>query len=163
MTLSSHENPPAAWSLLLSQRQDSFNNHLLRFPITPNQQGAMERRYEVLSNVGAQDINISVYHVSDLDDIDFHWENDRLNVDAVSRPGNDTPFSQQRLTTSRWDDQQKTWFWSTKRRIRRSLLQQHTRLWETDTTSCPAEKPSNWQRNRKCFLTMFLKVCFIKY
>ena len=40
MTMSSREFPLAAWSLLLSQRQQLMNNHLTRVPVTPNQQGA---------------------------------------------------------------------------------------------------------------------------
>ena len=47
----------AARSLLLSQRQDFLNNHPARVPITPNQQGLMEMRDEVLSSVGAQDMD----------------------------------------------------------------------------------------------------------
>ena len=30
---------------------------------------------------------------ADLDDVDFYWENDQLDVDAVFRPGIDTPVS----------------------------------------------------------------------
>ena len=30
---------------------------------------------------------------ADLEDVDFYWENDQLDVDAVFRPGIDTPFS----------------------------------------------------------------------
>ena len=33
-------------------------------------------RDEVLSSVGAQDMDTSGYHVSDLDDVDFYWEID---------------------------------------------------------------------------------------
>ena len=55
ITISSQEIPLAAWQLLLSQRQDFLNNHLARVPITPNQEGTMEMRDEVLSSVGAQD------------------------------------------------------------------------------------------------------------
>ena len=51
-------------------------------------------RDEVLSSVGAQDIDTSGYEVSaDLDDVEFYWENDQLDVDAVFRPSIDTPFS----------------------------------------------------------------------
>ena len=44
-------------------------------------------------SVGAQDMNTSGYQVSDLDDVEFYWENNELEVDAVFRPGIDTPFS----------------------------------------------------------------------
>ena len=44
LTISSQESPLAAWSLLLSQRQQFLNNHLGRVPVTPNQQGTHEMR-----------------------------------------------------------------------------------------------------------------------
>ena len=53
----------------------------------------MEMRDEVLSIVGAQDMDTSSYQVSDLEDIEFNWENSQLEMDAVFRPGIDTPFS----------------------------------------------------------------------
>ena len=93
ITISPQKIPQAAWQLLLSQMQDFLNNHLARVPITPNQEGTMELRYEVLSSVGAQDLDTSSYQVSDLEDIAFNWENSPLDVDAVFRPGIDTPFS----------------------------------------------------------------------
>ena len=61
-------------------------------PITQNQEGAMEMRDEVLSSVGAQDMDTSSYQVSDLEDIEFNWENSQLDMEAVFRPGIDTPF-----------------------------------------------------------------------
>ena len=93
ITISSQEIPLTAWQLLLSQRQDFSNNHLARVPITPNQEGTMEMRDEVLSSVGTQDLDTSSYQVSDLEDIEFNWENDQLHLDAVFRPGIDNPFS----------------------------------------------------------------------
>ena len=91
ITISSQEIPLAAWQWLLSQRQDFLNNHLARVPITPNQEGTMEMRDEVLSSVGAQDLDTSSYQVSDLEDIEFNWENSQL--DSVFRPDLVTPFS----------------------------------------------------------------------
>ena len=79
--------------MLLSQSQAFLNNHLAQVPITPNQQGTFEVREEVLSSVGAQDLDTSSYQVSDLEDIEFNWENSQLDMDAVFRPGIDTPFS----------------------------------------------------------------------
>ena len=93
ITISSQEKPLAAWQLLLSQRQDFLNNHLAHVPFTPNQQGTFEMREEVFSSVGAQDLDTSGYQVSDLEDIEFNWENSQLDMDAVYRPGIDTPFS----------------------------------------------------------------------
>ena len=93
ITISSQEIPLAAWQLLLSERQDSLNNHLERVPITPNQERTIEMREEELSSVGAQDLDTSSYQVSDLEDIEFNWENSQLEMDAVFRPGIDAPFS----------------------------------------------------------------------
>ena len=52
-------------------------------------------RDEVFSRVGAQeDLDTSGYQVSaDLDDVEFYWENDQLDLDAVFRPCIGTPFS----------------------------------------------------------------------
>ena len=93
LTISSLEIPLAAWSLLLSQRQEFLNNHLHRVPITPNQQGTFEMREEVLSSVGAQDTDTRGYELSDLEDIEFRWEDPAVDMDSVYRPGIDTPFS----------------------------------------------------------------------
>ena len=93
ITISSQEIPLAAWQLFLSQRQDFLNNHLAQVPITPNQEGTMEMREEVLSSVGAQDLDTSSYQVSDLEDIEFNWDYSQLDMDAVFRPCIDTPFS----------------------------------------------------------------------
>ena len=93
LTISSVENPLAAWSLLFSQRQEFLNNHLPRVPITPNQQGTFEMREEVLSSVGAQDTDTRGYELSDLEDIEFSWEDAVVDMDSVYRPGIDTPFS----------------------------------------------------------------------
>ena len=93
LTISSLEIPLAAWSLLLSQRQEFLSNHLPRVPITPNQQGTLEMREEVLSSVGAQDTDTSGHELSDLEDIEFSWEDSAVDMDSVYRPGIDTPFS----------------------------------------------------------------------
>ena len=85
--------PLAAWQLLLSQRHDFLENLLPRVLITQNQGGTMEMRDEVLSNVGAQDLDTSSYQVSDLKDIEFNWDNSQLDMDAVSRLGIDSPFA----------------------------------------------------------------------
>ena len=61
--------------------------------ITQNQEGTMEMRDEVLSSVGAQDLDTSSYQVSDLEDIEFNWEKSQLDMDTVFRLGIDTPFS----------------------------------------------------------------------
>ena len=68
----------------------------------------MEMRDEVLSSVGAQDLDTSRYQLTDLVDIEFNRENSHLEMDAVFRPGIDTPFLQLHLTICRWRDQLKT-------------------------------------------------------
>ena len=93
ITINSQEIPLAAWRLLLSQRQVFLDNHLPRLPITQNQEVTMEMREEVLSSVGAQDLDTSSYQVSDLEDIEFNWKRSQLDMDAVFIPGMDTPFS----------------------------------------------------------------------
>ena len=93
ITVSSQEISLAAWQLLLSQRQDFLGNHPPPVPITEMQEGTMEMRNEVLSSVGAQDLDTSSYQVSNLEDIEFNWENSQFDMDAVFRPGKDTPFS----------------------------------------------------------------------
>ena len=99
LTISSLEIPLAAWSLLLSQRQEFLDNHGPRVPITPNQQGKFEMRGEVLSCVAAQDTNTRGYELSDLEFIDFSREDHAVDIDSVYRLGIDTPFS-----TSIFDD-----------------------------------------------------------
>ena len=53
----------------------------------------MEMSDEVLSSVGAQDMDRSGYQMSDVDGVEVHWENDQRDIDALLRPGIDTPFS----------------------------------------------------------------------
>ena len=50
-----------------------MDNHLPRVPITRNQEATMEMRDEVLSSVGAQNLDTSSYQVSDPEDIEFNW------------------------------------------------------------------------------------------
>ena len=85
--------PLAAWKLLLSQRHDFLKNHPPRVEITQNQGGTMEMRDEVLSSVGAQDLDTSSYQVSDLKDIEFNWHISQSDMDAVFRLGIDNPFA----------------------------------------------------------------------
>ena len=112
MTISSQEKPLTTWSLFLPQRQEflNLNNHLGQVSVTPNQQGTHEMSDEVLSSVGAQDMDTIGYQASDLDDLEFYWENDQLHVDVVLDPALILPFHQQRLKTWRWETQQKTPF-----------------------------------------------------
>ena len=67
-----------------------------RVSTTQNQEGTIKMRDEVLSSVGAQNLEARSYQVSDLEDIEFNWEKSQLDMDAVFRPGIDNHFS---LTT----------------------------------------------------------------
>ena len=95
MTKISQEFSLTAWSLFFFKRYQFFDNHLALVPVTLNQQGRHEMKDEVLSSLSAQGMDTSGYQVSaaDLDDVDFCWEKYQLDVDAVSGPGIDTPFS----------------------------------------------------------------------
>ena len=93
MTRSSQEKPPAAWSLLLSPKTRTFHQPSSASSISPNQKETVEMKDEVLSSVDAQELDTSGYLVSDLEDIEFHWGELGLNMDAVCWPGIDTPFS----------------------------------------------------------------------
>ena len=84
----------------MSQTRDFLKNYLTQVPFTPNQQRTHGLRDEVLARVGAQDMDTSEYQVSgDVEEVEFYWEIDQLDVDAVCRPGIATPFS-----TTSFDD-----------------------------------------------------------
>ena len=59
VTICSQEYPLAAWSLLLSQREQFLNNYLARVPVTRNQKGTHEMRDEVILSVVAQEMDTS--------------------------------------------------------------------------------------------------------
>ena len=71
MTICSQENTLVALSLLLSEKQNFYNNHLAQVPITPNHEGTIEIWDVVLPKVGAQDMDKKGYQVSDLEDVKF--------------------------------------------------------------------------------------------
>ena len=79
----------------------------------------MEMRDEVLSSVGAQDLDTSTDQVSDLLNIEFNWENSQLDMDAEFRPGINYPFPPLHLRICRWKDQLKTPLCWTKRKTKR--------------------------------------------
>ena len=109
LTISSQEIHLAVWQLLSSQTKDFLDSHLPGVPIPQNQDGTMEMRDEVISSVGPQDLDTSSYQVSNLEDIEFIWENPAVYIGSVCRPGIDTPFSpslfddfQMASTTANW-------------------------------------------------------------
>ena len=61
--------------------------------MTPNLEGTMERKNEVFSSVGADNMDKNKHQVCYLVDVEFHWESDELDVDANFRPGIDKHFS----------------------------------------------------------------------
>ena len=86
MKINSQENPLTACSLLLSERLDSWNNHLAQVPSTTNQKRLMEIRDKVLPSVGSQQMDRRGYQVSDMDELEFYRERDQMDADALFRP-----------------------------------------------------------------------------
>ena len=70
----------------------------MRVQVTRNQQGTHKMKDEVLSSVGVRKMDSSGYQLSDLDDVEFYWDKDQLDVDAAFRSDIDTLFHQKRLT-----------------------------------------------------------------
>ena len=83
LTISSFEFPLAAWSLLLSQKQEFLDNHLPRVPITPKQEETFEMREEILYSVGTQDTDTRGNEISDLEDLEFSLEDPAADMDSV--------------------------------------------------------------------------------
>ena len=151
ITVSSQEIPLAAWQLLLSQTQDFLDNHLSRVPITPNQEGTMQMRDEVLSSVGAQDLDTSSYQLSDLEDIEFNWENSQLEMDAVFRPGIDTPFSPTIFDVLSMEGSvEKPHCVGRRAGQGECSYSINTRVCQTHGSSQAADKLSIWNKSRKC-------------
>ena len=132
--------------LLLSQSQEFLDNHLPRVPITHNQGGLMEMRDEVLSSVGAQDLDTSSYQVSDLEDVELNRENSQLDMHAVFRL--DTAFSPTTFDKLYMGYQLETTLCRTKKNTRRTLLHQHPCLSDPRNPHA-AEKSRFWSKNRK--------------
>ena len=121
-------------------------------------------RDEVISSVGAQDMDTSSYQVSDLEDIEFDWEESQLDMDAVFRPGIDTSFSpttfddflmgagsvENRIVLDEEEDREML------------LLRQHPSLSDPpNLTGC--REVALLEHEWKMYPIMFLEICFIKY
>ena len=65
----------------------------MQIPFISSQQRTMEMQGEALSKIGAQNMDSNVYLVSELEDIEFQWEDPDLNMDAYFWPGMDTLLS----------------------------------------------------------------------
>ena len=153
LTISSQEIPRAVWQLLLSRIQDFLDDHLPRVPITQSQEGTMEMRDEVLSSVGAQGLYTSSYQVSDLDDIEVNWENSEVDMDAVFRPGIDTPFS-----PTTFDGLSMEGSVENPIVLDEDSSSINTRVYQTHGTSQASEKSRFWSENRKG-----TRLCFYKF
>ena len=108
-------------------------------------------RDEVFFSVGAKDLDTSSYQVSDLEDIEFNWEDSQLDMDAVFRPGRDTPFSPTTFDDLSKGDQLKTH--CVGRGARNGEFCScsiNTRVCQTHGTYQTAEKSRFWNKNRKC-------------
>ena len=153
-TISSQEVLLAAWSSLLSQRQQFLNNHRARVPVTPNQQGTHDMGDEVVSRVGEQNMDTSGYQVSsaDLDDVEFYWENDQLQVDAVFRPGIDTSFSPTAFDDLKMGGSAENSILLDEEEDKENSPPPPTTVVSERPTRLPciAEKSSIWKKNRKC-------------
>ena len=155
LTISSKEKPLAAWQLPMSQKQGFLDNHLPRVPITQNQDGTMEMRDEILSSVGARDLDTSSYQVSDLEDIEFNWENSQLDMDAVFRPGIDTPFSPTTFDDLSMEGSVENPIVLDGTQGECSSSSINTRVCQTHGISQAAEKSRFWSTNRK-----YTRLCF---
>ena len=163
ITISSQETPLAAWKLLLSQKQDFLDNPLPRLPITQNQQGTMEMRDEVLSSVGAQDLDTSSYQVSDLEDIEINWEISQLDMDALFIRGIDTLFSPTTFDDFLMEGSVENSIVLAKRKTRRKhLLHQHSNL--SDPWNLPGcREVALLEQEEEVHPTIFLEICFKRY
>ena len=82
-----------AWSLLLSEIRDFLNIQVARFLYTTDQQRILQIWDEVISSVGAHDMDTFGHQVFDLEDIEILWKDLDLIKDAVVQPRIDTAFS----------------------------------------------------------------------
>ena len=163
LTISSQEIRLAAWQMLLSQKQDFLNNRLPRVAISQNQEGTMEMRDDVLSSVGAQDLDTSSYQVSDLEDIEINWENSQMDMDAVFRPGIDTPFSPNTFDDFSIEGSVENPIGLDEEDDKENAPPPSTPESQTHRTSQVAEKSRFWSTNEKMYPIMLLEICFIKY
>ena len=110
----------------------------------------MEIRDEMFSNVGAQDMDKSGYQVSDLDDFEFYWENDQLDLDAYFRPGIDIHFSPTLFDDLEMGGSAEHPKSALQIGGQGELSSKNNSLWETNTIPYIAEKSYIWEKNSKC-------------
>ena len=150
VTIGSQESVLVASRLLMFQRQDFLSNHLARVPVNSYQEGTMELKDEVLSSVGSRNMNTSGYQVSDLDDVEFYWENDWLDVDSVFKTGLGTPFSRTALVDMETTGSAENSNPFDEQEDKENSPPPTTPISEkNNVTPCIAENSSIWKKNRK--------------
>ena len=120
----------------------------------------MEMMDEVLSSVGAQDMDTSGYQVSDLEDIECHWESPDFNMNAVFRPGVDTSVS-----PSTFNDFEICSVTENPFRIHEeqheenSSFSNNSSLQETSPIPCVDETSPLWNHELRTFRILFIEIC----
>ena len=105
-------------------------------------------REELLSNVGAQDLNTRGYQLTDREDIEFNCQNSQL--DSVFRPGIDTPFSPTIFDDLSLEGSVENPIVLEERKTRRIQLQEQQEPCLSIQTNPPfTEKSCFWSKNRK--------------
>ena len=120
----------------------------------------MEMMDEVLSSVGAQDMDTSGYQVSDLEDIECHWEDSDFKMDAVFRPGVDTSVSLSTFNDFEMGSVTENPF--LRRRATRgevSSFSNNSSLQETNPIPCVDEKSPHWNHELRMFRILILEIC----
>ena len=77
----------ARLELIFSEKHEFLDNHVARFPITPNQKRTQRKREEIFSSGRAQHMDTKYWELSVSDDIDFVWETPQLDLLAAFRKG----------------------------------------------------------------------------
>ena len=147
--MSSWEISRPVWNILLSKRQEFLDNFLIQIPITPNQQGNFDQREEILASARAQVMDTSGNEKSDLDDIEFIWENCSLGDGCCLQARKGYPISinnLQGLGDGRSSNQNPhSVGWGRKQR---ELSSHNSLVWASDWTSQFAQK-SSWKMDWK--------------
>ena len=125
-------------------------------------------RDKVFSSAGAQEgLDTSGYQVSaDLDDVEFYWEENELDVDAVFRPGIHTPFSPTAFDDLEMGGSAENPVLLDKEGDRKTLLQLQQKPVSERLTRSPAllrSRVVHLEHEQTKFLIMFIEICFNRY
>ena len=111
-------------------------------------------REEVFSSVGAQDTDTRGYELSDLEDIEFSWEDPAVDMDSVYRPGSDTNFSPSIFDDFQMEGSTAANLIIVNVRGRQGEFSSNnnnkTKVWASNRTSEITEKSSIRDSTRKC-------------